>query len=252
MISFVGLSVGWDHGPRVLEDFHLAVPPGRILTVLGPSGCGKTTLLKAAAGLWGPHTPGLGWKGTVEGRDPEATAMIFQDLGLLPWKTVEQNVALPLTWREGCGGRAPENRARVTAALAEFGLADHARAWPSQLSGGLAQRVAIARALVMRPSLLLMDEPFSALDALTRERAQITLWNLWKDHGPTIVLVTHSVDEAVALGHHCAVLTGSSPGRLAALVDLGWDAGPDERRLDHRFHQHTVALRAALAGEVPR
>jgi len=209
MISFVGLSVGWSTGssaPKaVLDDFHLEVPPGRILTVLGPSGCGKTTLLRAAAGLLGPRTPGLVWKGSVEGRDPGATAMIFQDLGLLPWKTVEENVALPLAWREG-RPRTPAIRARVAAALAEFGLGDHARSWPSQLSGGLAQRVAIARALVLRPSLLLMDEPFSALDALTREKAQLTLWNLWKDHGPTIVLVTHSVDEAVALGHRLSLI----------------------------------------------
>lgn len=247
MIRFVGLSVGWNPDAPVLADLDLAVPAGRILTVLGPSGCGKTTLLKAAAGLWTPHTPGLWWKGAVEGRDPGATAMIFQDLGLLPWKTVEENVALPLTWKEG-RGHTPEVRARVGAALAEFGLEGHAHSWPAQLSGGLAQRVAIARALVLRPSLLLMDEPFSALDALTRERAQLTLWNLWRDHGPTIVLVTHSVDEAVALGHRCAVMTGS-PGRLAALVDFDDQDSPDERRRRPRFHEHTVALRAALAGE---
>lgn len=245
MITFGDLTVGWKPGAPVLEQLNLTVPEGRILTVLGPSGCGKTTLLKAAAGLWGPRTPGLSWSGSVSGRDPEATAVIFQDLGLLPWKTVEDNIALPLRWR-----RMPGVRGRVAEVLEEFGLTAHARHWPAQLSGGLAQRTAIARALALRPSLLLMDEPFSALDALTREKAQQTLWNLWTAHGPTIVLVTHSVEEAVVLGHAAAVLTGSSPGRLAGVFDLGWTSQDlAQRRADPRSHTLAQDLRRALEGQ---
>lgn len=232
--------MAWDRGP-VLDRVTLDVPPGRILTVLGPSGCGKTTLLKAAAGLWGPQTPGLRWDGELTGTDPGRTAVIFQDLGLVPWKTVEENIGLPLQWR-----RDPERHTKVARALVEFGLQGHARAWPRQLSGGLAQRTAIARALVLEPDLLLMDEPFSALDALTREKAQQTLWDLWQSHGTTVFLVTHSVDEAVALGHRCAVLTGA-PGRVATVVDLGWtDESPATRRDQPRFHDLSRGLRAAL------
>jgi len=243
MIAFRNLTVRYRRGPTVLDHFDLTVPPGRILTVLGPSGCGKTTLLRAAAGLIGPRTPGLSWEGIVEGRDPDSTAMIFQDLGLLPWKTVEQNVALPLKWRHEA-----DRKQRVATLLAEFDLEPFARSWPAQLSGGMAQRVACARALALRPSLLLMDEPFSALDALTRERAQLTLWDLWKAHGPTVVLVTHSVDEAVALGHRVAVMTGTSPGRLAEVLDLGDGEAqaPAERRADPQFYAWTRELRAAL------
>ena len=243
MIAFQNLTIRYRRGPTVLDHFDLTVPPGRILTVLGPSGCGKTTLLRADAGLIGPRSAGVVWEGSVEGRDPGSTAMIFQDLGLLPWKTVEQNVALPLKWR-----REPDRQERVRGLLDEFGLTPFARSWPAQLSGGLAQRVACARALVLRPSLLLMDEPFSALDALTRERAQLTLWDLWKAHGPTVILVTHSVDEAVALGHRVAVMTGTAPGRLAGVFDLEADAlqGPAERRAGPAFYAWTKELRAAL------
>ncbi|HTH14758.1 MAG TPA: ATP-binding cassette domain-containing protein [Spirochaetia bacterium] len=244
MIAFRSLSMGYRGGPPVVEGLDLEAPPGRILALLGPSGSGKTTLLRAASGQVGSGTPGVDWAGTVEGRNPRATAMIFQNLGLLPWKTVEQNVELPLRW-----ARVPDRRARVREALGELGLTDHARHWPGQLSGGLAQRVAIARALVLKPQLLLMDEPFSALDALTRERAQQTLWELWKAHQPTVILVTHSIDEAAALGHRVAVLTGRSPGRLHGVFDLPFSGeSPAERRRAPAFFQATVDLRTALEG----
>jgi len=244
MIGFRDLTLRYRRGPSVLERFSLEVPSGRILTVLGPSGCGKTTLLRAAAGLLEARTSGLEWEGEVTGRSPD-TAMISQDLDLLPWKTVEQNVALPLRWR-----RVPEGRPRVAALLAELGLTAHAKLWPGELSGGLAQRTALARALALQPQLLLMDEPFSALDAITREKAQQTLWDLWKTHGPTVVLVTHSVEEAAALGHRVAVMTGSSPGRLAGVFDLGWTTeGPARRRTDPRFFTETQALRGALEAQ---
>jgi len=245
LIRFRSLTLRWGESPPVVQNLDLAVLPGKILTLVGPSGCGKTTLLKAASGLLAPGQKGLTWSGEVEGQNPAATAIIFQDLGLLPWKTVEQNVGLPLKWRG-----IPDRHDRVKELLEEFGLTAAARAYPSKLSGGMAQRAAIARALALRPSLLLMDEPFSALDALTREKAQQTLWELWRHHGPTVVLVTHSIDEALALGHSVAVLTGQGPCRLAGM--FGWDfddGGPAARRADPEFFRRAKDVRQALEGE---
>jgi ABC-type nitrate/sulfonate/bicarbonate transport system ATPase subunit len=240
MIAFRGLSVSYGD-TAVLRELSLETQPGRILVLVGRSGCGKTTLLRAAAGLIHPRSPGLTWSGRVEGRTP-ATAMIFQDLGLLPWKTVAQNIELPLRWAGVKNGQA-----LVAGVVQELGLERHVRAWPHELSGGLAQRVAIARALVLRPEVLLMDEPFSALDALTREQAQDTLWSLWSIHRPTVLLVTHSIEEAVVLGHRVAVMAGTGPGRLEAVVDLDFgDAPPHQRRLDSRLFESAATIRRHL------
>jgi ABC-type nitrate/sulfonate/bicarbonate transport system ATPase subunit len=244
VIAFRHLSLSY-RDVRVLDEVTFDVRPGEILAVVGPSGCGKTTLLKAAAGLLGPTTPGVTWAGEVTGLDADATSMIFQDLGLLPWKTVRQNIELPLRWA-GVG----DVHARVQPLVEELGLGAHLSLWPRQLSGGLAQRVALARALATRPRVLLMDEPFSALDALTRERAQDLLADLWRTHQPTILLVTHSIDEAVALGHRVVVLTGSMPGRVAGTVVLDSLAvlRPTERRTQAEFFTLTTAVRTLLEG----
>lgn len=242
MIRFQDLSLSFRGGPHVLDSVSLDVPVGRITAILGPSGCGKTTLLRVAADLINPGTRGLDWSGTVDGLSPGDSAMIFQDLGLLPWKTVEENIALPLRWR-----RHPQARQRTAALMDELGLVAHAKAWPRTLSGGLAQRTALARALALEPRVLLLDEPFSALDALTRERAQDLLWRLWTIHRPTILLVTHSVEEALVMGHRVVVMGGTRPGSIQAIHDLGhtgaavlpgpapspWtDQAPDLRRTD--------------------
>jgi len=248
VIAFERLSLGY-RGVPVLEQVSLQAAPGEIVAVVGPSGCGKTTLLKAAAGLLVPATPGVDWSGHLTDREPSATSMIFQDLGLLPWKTVQQNLELPLRW-----AGVKDAAGRVAPLVDELGLAAHRKLWPHQLSGGLAQRVALARALVTRPRLLLMDEPFSALDAFTRERAQDLLSAVWHTHRPTILLVTHSIDEAVALGHRVVVLTGNAPARVAGTVTLGSfvPAGvsmrPAARSLHAEFFALTTAVRALLEG----
>jgi NitT/TauT family transport system ATP-binding protein len=177
--------------------------------VVGPSGCGKTTLLSLIAGLMAPTQGDLRVEGRPVAPRRPGTALIMQDYGLLPWKTVRQNAALGLQIR----GLDTEAAAQ---ALAEVGLADLGRRWPHQLSGGQRQRVAIARSLALQPDLFLMDEPFSALDALTREEMQDLLLSIWRRRRTSLVLVTHSISEAVYLGQQILVLS-SRPGRPVAL-----------------------------------
>ncbi len=202
--------IGKQFGPQVvaLHDVSLQVAPGEIVALVGASGCGKSTLLRIAAGL---ETPGTGRVlidgAPVAGPHP-AVGVIFQEPRLLPWLTVRQNVEfgladLPTT----------ERAERSAAALARVGLAEFAGAWPRQLSGGMAQRAAIARALVTRPALLLLDEPFSALDPFTKMDLQNHLLDIWADDRPTLVLVTHDLEEALVLADRVVVLR-SRPGRV--------------------------------------
>jgi sulfonate transport system ATP-binding protein len=177
-------------GRVVLDRLDLAVQPGEFVALLGRSGSGKSTLLRALAGL--DAVP------SGVARLPERRAMVFQEPRLMPWKTVAENVALGL--RVADAGHA------ARAALAEVGLAQRADAWPATLSGGEAQRAALARALVRRPELLLLDEPFAALDALTRIRMQGLVGDLWRAHRPAILLVTHDVWEAVLLADRVLIL----------------------------------------------
>lgn len=181
----------------VIEGLDLTIQPGEFVALLGRSGSGKTTLLRTLAGL-----------DSAEGQDvqvPTARAVVFQDARLLPWKKVWRNVALGL--------RGGDIRNRAQDALREVGLGHRLDAWPLTLSGGEAQRVALARALVREPSLLLLDEPFAALDALTRLRMHDLVLNLWRAHRCAVLMVTHDVDEAVALADRILVLDG---GRIAA------------------------------------
>ncbi|MFT4298168.1 MAG: ABC transporter ATP-binding protein [Aeromicrobium sp.] len=181
------------YGDRtVLSGIDLTVEPGEFVVVVGQSGCGKSTLLRAVAGLDTDHT------GTV--RADGVASFGFQDARLLPWARVWSNVVL------GERGRPAQLRERAVRVLDEVGLVGHADAWPSTLSGGEQQRVALARALFRRPSLLLLDEPFGALDALTRLRAQALVQRLWRSHGFTALLVTHDVEEAIVLADRVVVL----------------------------------------------
>ncbi|MES2301378.1 MAG: ABC transporter ATP-binding protein [Pseudomonadota bacterium] len=175
---------------EIIKDLNLEIAPGEFVALLGRSGSGKTTLLRTLAGL-----------DSAEGQDvtvPPSRAVVFQDARLLPWKHVWRNVALGL--------KGPDVRDRAESALREVGLGHRLDAWPLTLSGGEAQRVALARALVREPKLLLLDEPFAALDALTRMRMHGLVLDLWRAHRPAVLMVTHDVDEAVALADRILVL----------------------------------------------
>lgn len=198
----------YPNGVRALQGFSARIKIGEIVAVIGGSGCGKSTLLRAIAGL-DPATSGAIILDGEEIKAPhEKIGIIFQEPRLLPWLSVAENVAFGLS-----DGPRAQRRERAAAALARVGLPDKAAAWPRELSGGQAQRVAIARALVPRPEVLLLDEPFSALDAFTRADLQDHLLDLWADTQPTLVLVTHDVDEAVVLADRILVMK-PRPGRL--------------------------------------
>jgi ABC-type nitrate/sulfonate/bicarbonate transport system ATPase subunit len=211
----VGFRVGGAPLP-VLESLSLEVAPRSVVAIIGPNGCGKSTLLRVIAGLLAPDSGAVEVDGrAVSGPDPHV-GLVFQEPRLLPWRKVSDNVAFPL---ELAGVARDERRARAAELLRLVGLRDWGGAHPNQLSGGMRQRVAIARALALQPTVLLLDEPFSALDALTRERFNAELLRLWERLGPTIVLVTHSIPEAVFLADRVLVL-GPRPARLVADVTV--------------------------------
>ncbi len=188
-------------------------PRGSITAIVGPSGCGKTTLIRSIAGLIEADS------GSIDPAPP-AASVIFQDFGLLPWKTVRANAELPLL----LAGRDRAARARACdPILEELGLLRFAGLFPSRLSGGMRQRVAVARALVARDDLLLMDEPFSSLDEMTRETLQDLLLEVRRRHGTTVIIVTHSVDEAAYLADRVYVMEGRNPGTIAAKIDRRGD-----------------------------
>ncbi|MHC1561446.1 ABC transporter ATP-binding protein [Actinomycetospora sp. C-140] len=185
----------------VLDGLDLTVEPGEFVALLGRSGSGKSTLLRVLAGLDDAGDDGVG--GEVE--VPGSVSVAFQEPRLLPWRSVTDNVALGL--------HRPDARETALATLGEVGLTDRADAWPLTLSGGEAQRASLARALVREPDLLLLDEPFGALDALTRIAMHRLVLDLWERHGPAVLLVTHDVDEALVLADRVLVLDG---GRIVA------------------------------------
>ncbi len=229
---------------RALDGLDLHVAEGEPVAIIGPSGCGKSSLLLAVAGLVSPTSGELAVAGEPVAGPRRRTALILQDFGLLPWKTVRHNVELGLTIR-----RLPvrERRAAGGRALAGVGLADFADAYPAQLSGGMRQRVAIARALALDADLLLMDEPLSALDALTREDLQDLLLALWTERGHTMLLVTHSIEEAAFLGRRVVVMS-PRPGRVAHVVDNP-GMGSEGYRQSTAFFERTAELRRLLAAE---
>ncbi|MFD6352237.1 ABC transporter ATP-binding protein [Nocardia tengchongensis] len=210
---------------RVLHGLDLDIRPGEFVALLGRSGSGKSTLLRALAGL----DDETGGELTVSGE----IAVAFQEPRLVPWKRVRDNVVLGL--------RRADAKAAAAAALAEVGLAERGAAWPLTLSGGEAQRASLARALVREPDLLLLDEPFSALDALTRITIHTLVLDLWARHRPGVLLVTHDVDEALLLADRAVVLDG---GRIARELPIDL---PRPRRRDH---PEFLALRTALLAEL--
>lgn len=200
-------------GQRVLDSFSLQLQPGEVLTVLGPSGVGKSSLLKVLAGLQAPASGEVRLRGNSMRRPHHSVSLMFQRPALLPWLTLEQNVAFGLDFASAPTTSATQRQQRVDQAIAETGLTQARQRHPSQLSGGMAQRAALARSLVRQPDLLLLDEPFSALDEVTRSDMQQLFLRLVKSHGSAAILVTHDIDEALLVSDRI-VLLGGQPGRI--------------------------------------
>jgi sulfonate transport system ATP-binding protein len=198
----------YPNGVRALDRISLEVAPGEILVVIGGSGCGKSTMLRAISGLDTPTQGRVVLNDVVITEPHEEIGIIFQEPRLLPWLRVADNVGFGLE-----SYPKAEKQKRVASALDRVGLSDKARMWPRELSGGQAQRVAIVRALVPRPQVLLLDEPFSALDAFTRADLQDHLLDLWADTKPTLIMVTHDVEEAIVLADRIMVMR-PHPGRV--------------------------------------
>jgi len=214
MLIFERVSKTYPNGVQALEEVSLQVAAGELLVVIGSSGCGKSTLLRAASGLDTPTRGRVLLDGMTVAAPHERIGILFQEPRLLPWLRVRDNVGFGL---RSCP--KIERDKRVAIAIERMGLADKRGVWPRELSGGQAQRVAIARALVTRPSVLLLDEPFSALDAFTRTELQDQLLDLWEEARPILVLVTHDIEEALVLGSRIAVMR-PQPGRIARILDV--------------------------------
>jgi NitT/TauT family transport system ATP-binding protein len=226
VVALRGVSKTFANGVAALDRFDLEARPGEFLTLLGPSGCGKSTALRIIAGLSEPTSGRMEWPVTGGREAARDIGFVFQEPTLMPWATVAANVRLPLRLR---GLDEAASQPRVTAALERVGLAGFAGAYPRQLSGGMKMRVSIARALVTEPKLLLMDEPFAALDEITRFKLNDDLLSVWRMLGMTVVFVTHSVFESVYLSSRIVVMT-PRPGRV--FTELAIDA-PYPR--DQRF-----------------
>ncbi|MCP4316919.1 MAG: ABC transporter ATP-binding protein [Hyphomicrobiales bacterium] len=231
-----------------IENLSLDVEDGAFYTILGPSGCGKSTLLRLVSDLI-PAASGevnIFGKSTEEARLAREFAFVFQDATLLPWRTALQNVQLPLEIGRKRGVKIPISDKSPSELLDLVGLSGREDALPHELSGGMRQRVAIARALVCKPKLLLMDEPFGALDEMTRDHLNLQLLKIWKETGVTILFVTHSIPEAVFLGQKVLMLA-SHPGRLREVVDIDL---PYPREIKLRdtpeFTRHAAYLRELL------
>jgi len=211
---------------HALGPLELTLARGEFFTVVGPSGCGKSTLIEVLAGLSPASAGRVSFEGKpVEGRVPEGIGVVFQEDASFPWLTVRDNVAFGL--RRARADPAEVER-RVRDAIAFMGLKDFARAYPAQLSGGMRQRVCIARTLVLRPRLILLDEPFGALDAQTRLLMGDELLRLWRETGATVLLITHALDEAAMLADRVGAMS-ARPGRFIDVVATGWPRERDSR-----------------------
>jgi NitT/TauT family transport system ATP-binding protein len=251
LLKLAGVSKTFTNKTLALEGVDLTVRPGEFLTLLGPSGCGKSTLLKLIAGLGMPTTGSIDWPTSTYGAlgDPDRLlGFVFQEPTLLPWRTVFDNVYLPLMLE---GARRRDVRERIMEMLAQVGLARFAGAYPRELSGGMKMRVSIARAMVTNPRILLMDEPFAALDEITRTKLNNDLLELFAKKNLTVIFVTHSVYESVYLSSRVVVMS-ARPGRVSAEIPIG---APYPRNEDFRIssvyndycRRASEALRQAMA-----
>ena len=239
MLELRQLSKTYANGTTALRQLNLSIQPGEAVAIVGGSGCGKSTLLRLIAGLEQTSSGSVLLNGEAINAPRPEVGLVFQEPRLLPWLSVSDNIGFGLEDLP-----KEERQTRVQEALARVGLAGQGNKWPRELSGGMAQRVALARALVTHPSVLLLDEPFSALDALTRSDLQDHLVELWQSTRPTLVLVTHDIEEAVVIADRVVVLR-PRPGRLEALLEVNL-ARPRIRDAAN-FETVKRQLRSALA-----
>jgi NitT/TauT family transport system ATP-binding protein len=222
-----------------LDDISIEVKDEEFICILGPSGCGKTTLLRIIAGLEHPDSGTVEIEGVVINRPNQKLGMIFQDYSLYPWRTVNENIAFGL---ELHGVPKEKRDAIVKKYIALAGLSEFGNSYPHELSGGMRQRVAVVRALAVEPSVLLMDEPFGALDAQTRNKLQNELLDIWQKTKKTILFVTHSVDEAVFLADRIVVLT-PRPGRICETLAIGESRPRDRTSVEFaKVRRHVLDL----------
>ena len=246
VVSLRNVSKIFSNGTLALSDMSLDVQPGEFLSLLGPSGCGKSTALRIIAGLGAPSSGTIAWpasrinsKGLPEGD----VGFVFQEPTLMPWQTVFGNVYLPLRLKGVSRGAA---RPRIMETLASVGLADFEKAYPRELSGGMKMRVSIARALVTGPKLLLMDEPFAALDEITRQKLNDDVLRLWRTTGVTVIFVTHSVFESAFLSNRIVVMK-ARPGQVHADLPISTSAARDEDyRTSEEYRATTHEVSRAL------
>lgn len=228
-----------------LQDISFDVRPGEFLSIIGPSGCGKSTLLRCVAGLEIITGGSLQVGGSEVAGPPDGIGMVFQRDALLEWRTIERNILLPIEFAKKS---VREYKPEVERLLHLTGLLEFAQRFPRELSGGMRQRVAICRALIDNPGLLLMDEPFGALDALTRDQMNAELQRIWMAKANTVLFVTHGISEAVFLADRVLVLS-PRPGRIADIVEIDL---PRPRRLSVRetapFGSYTAKLRSLIYG----
>ncbi|MBA8835068.1 MULTISPECIES: ABC transporter ATP-binding protein [Rhizobium] len=215
MLDIRSLSKIYPNGTHALQDFSLSIGKGELVAVIGGSGCGKSTLLRLLSGLEAPTLGEISLEGRLLTEPDSLVNIVFQEPRLFPWLTVADNIGFGLRHLA-----SSERDEQVSAALEKIGLRGHEKRWIKELSGGQAQRVALARALVTKPAVLLLDEPFSALDAMTRVELQDHLIDLWRVNATTMLLVTHDIEEAAFLADRVVVMR-PWPGRILEVVDIG-------------------------------
>ncbi|WP_439402569.1 ABC transporter ATP-binding protein [Bradyrhizobium sp. DASA03068] len=226
---------------EALRDIDLEVSAGEFVAIVGASGCGKSTLLRLVGGLMAPTNGQVRIGGKVVREPSPGIGIVFQTPVLLPWRTVQQNVQLPLDIQ-----RSGKELTRIAELLALVGLRGFEHSRPYELSGGMQQRVALCRALVTNPSLLLMDEPFGALDALTREQMNLELQRVWMETGKTVLLITHSITESVMLADRVVVMS-PRPGRIQEIIEIGLPRPRDFSSLrDPEFHSACERIRMLM------
>ena len=235
MISVSGVTKNFDE-VHALKEVNLDIATGEFVTIVGPSGCGKSTLLRIIAGL-------ISTQGSV--KKPDKGAFVFQDAALLPWRTVQKNAELLMELEDGFSKQ--ERVTRVSSALQQVGLSGFEKSYPHQLSGGMKMRLSLARALVLRPEYLLLDEPLSAVDELTRELLQEEIHALWKEEKFTAILVTHNVAEAVFLSNRVVVMS-PRPGEIVHVVDVPFKKRDQNLRSKPQFTKLVNVISEKLRG----